>query len=231
MALDLQQIRDLVRTSLDIEQEDLPDVLLDAYIREGSKRIERAEARWPFYEVRFDFAPTPSVDGLYDIAAIDPELDQIASIAISPFGPLQWIGADVLTALQGQQPSTVGRPRFYSTWAASIAFHPQLDVVYDMEVRGYRRALDWVSDGAGATPDLPDELHNTVALWALGKAYAQQEDPELAGLYERQFSDELNEFRRRLVVTPQHQPLVLNGGVLGGTNTLLLRPRFDWELN
>lgn len=231
MALSLDQIRTYVRTHLDIEQDDLPDVILDTFIREGSKRIERAEARWPFYEAIYTWTVTPDPTGLYDKAAIDPELDQIANISLGTFGPLQWVGPDVMTELRAQQPESVGRPRFYSTWADSLTFHPLLDVAYDLTVRGYRKAADWVAAGAGATPDMPDELHNTVAMWALSRAYSQQEDPELAAVYERMFSDELNEFRRRLVVTPHEQPLVLNSGSLGlNPNTLLLRPRFDWEL-
>jgi hypothetical protein len=67
-----------------------------------------------------------------------------------------------------------------------------------------------------------------VATWALSKAYAQQEDPELSALYERQFSDELNEYRRRLTITPHEQPMILNGGSTR-RSTILARPRWAWE--
>lgn len=231
MALSLDQIRTYVRTHLDIEVEDLPDAVLDTFIREGSKRIERAEARWPFYEAYFTWSPAVTATGLYLKSDISPTLDQVAAIVNGIHGPLQWIGPDAMMVLQQSSPQATGRPRFYSAWADNLQFHPNLDVVYTFTVRGYRRSEDWVAAGAGAVPDLPDELHNTVAMWALARAYAQQEDPELASVYERMFSDELNEFRRRLVITPHEQPLVLNGGALGNTpHTILARPRFDWEL-
>lgn len=227
MPLTLQQIRDYVRTSLDIEQDDLPDTLLDTYVREGSKRIERAEARWPFYEAAYDVGIDVG-DDFTAKASIAPDLDQIAAIAhtAGSHPPLTWIGMDLMNELRSQR-ARVGRPIHFSEWGGDVYWFPTPDVQYTMTVRGYRTAADWVSQGAGASPDMPDELHNTIAVWTLSKAYAQQEDPELAALYERQFSDELNEMRRRLVVTPHQQPLVLNGG--SGRQLILARPRYDWE--
>ena len=230
MALSLQQIRDYVRTALDLELDDLPDTLLDMWAREGSKRIERAETRWPFYETIYTWSVVPDPSGVYLMTLVDANLDQISSIDVPDFGPLKWVGTDVLDTLKAQGPDATGRPVYYTTWGTNILFYPALDTTYSLTVRGYRKATDWVSQGAGATPDLPDELHNTVATWTLSKAYAQQEDPELAALYERQFSDELNEMRRRLLVAPPQQPLVLNSGALLNGSNMLVRPRFDWEL-
>jgi len=231
VALSLQQIRDYVRAALDLEIEDMPDVLLDMYIREGSKRIERAEPRWPFYEVLTSWPLTVNPFLAYPLTSIVANLDQVASISLENFGPLKWVGADVYSELQAQSPDAAGRPVYYTQWGVNLLFHPTVDATYNTIVRGYRSATDWVAAGAGEQPDMPDELHNTVATWALSKAYAQQEDPELSALYERQFADELNEFRRRLLVTPPQQPLVLNGGALRNDNNMLMRPRFDWELS
>lgn len=213
MAMNLQQIRDFVRTSLDLELEDLPDTLLDAFIRDGSKRIERAEPRWSFYEKIFSLATTVGVSSYGKTSAIASDLDQIQAISVDDrMLPLMWIGMDELNRLQVMQPSLQGRPIYFSEWGDQVIFFPTPDQAYTLTIRGYRKPEDWVANGAGAEPDFPDELHNTVATFALSKAYAQQEDPELSALYERQFSDELNEFQRRLTQTPMSQPLVLNGG-------------------
>lgn len=233
MALSLQQIRDYVRLHLDLEVEDLPDQVLDVFIREGSRRIERAEPRWPFYEVSFPLTLNQNESSVAK-TAIDTSLDQITAINHTPavaFPPLRWIGHDTLNDQLSNRPAALGRPYYFSEWAGSVFFFPAADIAYTLTVHGYRRAADWVSDGAGAVPDLPDELHNTVAMWAIQKAYAQQEDPELSSLYERQFLDELNEFRRRLVITPHNQPLVLNGGAAPEPMTRLVRPRYDWEVH
>lgn len=231
MALTLNLIRTFVRTHLDVEQDDLPDTVLDAFIREGSKRIERAEARWPFYETFWGFSAGVNPIGLYPKSGIAADIDQIASIANGTFGQLTWLGFDAFTELTRQQSGASGRPVYWSEWADNLVFFPAPDATYNLTIRGYRKPLDWVATGTGGVPDMPDELHNTVQTWALSKAYAQQEDPEMSALYERQFSDELNEFRRRLVVTPHPQPLVLNAGSLRRADDLLVRPRFDWEVS
>jgi len=232
MALTLQQMRDYLRTHLDLEVEDLPDQLIDAWAREGSKRVERAEARWPHFEKFYTFTFDVNASGLYPFSGIGGDLDQIANIVYGSgnFPPIHWIGIDAFQEMLAARPSATGRPEYYSTWNDNVTLFPTPDVSYNTTIRGYRSAVDWVAAGAGGTPDLPDELHNTVMTWALSKAYAQQEDPEMASFYERQFADELNEMRRRLVIAPQQQPLVLNSGHLRG-ESLLRRPRFDWEVS
>lgn len=230
MALTLQQIRDYVRTHLDLEVDDLPDPLLDTFVREGSKRVERAIPRPPFYEKIYPWSLVPAVSQFYPKSSIGQDLDQITSIAYDTLShpPLIWIGFDAYLEHKAARPNALGRPMYFSEQAGSVVVFPKPDTTYVMTVIGLRRAVDWVAAGGGAVPDLPDELHNTVALWATCKAYAQQEDPELSALYERQFADELNEFRRRLTITPHAQPLVLNGGV-GNHPTILARPRWSWE--
>lgn len=231
MALTLQQIRDFVRLHLDLEVEDLPDQVLDFFIREGSRRIERAEPRWPFYEKSY---PLTQLVGSESVAktTVGADLDQITTIVhVDPLKhhPLVWVGFDAFQELRAQR-AAQGRPRFFAEQSGNLYFLPTPDQNYDFTVFGYRRPEDWVAGGAGAVPDLPEELHSTVATWALSKAYAQQEDPELSSLYERQYADELNEFRRRLVITPHNQPLILNGGAARDPVQRLVRPRFDWEV-
>lgn len=212
MTMSLQQIRDFVRTHLDLEVDDLPDDLLDTFIRDGSRRIERAEGRWPFYEQTYPLTTSPTVD-TYAKTTIGADLDQIQGISVNDRRlPLSWIGMDELTELQTTQPTMTSRPVYFSEWNGSVVLFPIPDIAYNLTVRAFRKATDWVTAGAGALPDMPDELHNTVATFALAKSYAQQEDPEMSAIYERQFTDELEEYMRRLAPTPYSQPLILNGG-------------------
>lgn len=226
--MSLQQIRDYVRTHLDLDQDDLPDVVLDAFIREGSKRIERAETRWPFYQANYTLSTAAGVSDYDKALAISTELDQVATVLDPSYGALKWLGMNTLQELQARRPSSSSRPRYFAEWGGLLTLYPTPDQVYTLTVRAYRRPLDWMAGGGGAEPDLPDELHNTVALWAMAKSYAQQEDPELAALYERQFSDELDEYRRRLVITPHPQPMVLNGGTAQLNFPVPLR--YDWQV-
>lgn len=226
MSLTLQQIRDFVRTHLDIEVEDLPDVVLDVFIREGSKRIERAEDRWPFYEASFPLS-TVAAQSDYAFASISPTLDSIHGIRGEQW-ELKFLGVDEGDRRWPRNIDQTSEPSHFGVWGQTLRLYPVPDGVYDLILRGYRKATDWVATGAGASPDLPDELHNTVALWALSKAYNQQEDPELGAVYERMFSDELGEFRRRLAANDTRpQPIVLNSHP--AVPLLPYRMRYDWE--
>ena len=232
MTLTLQNMRDHIRSHLDLETDDLPDSLIDTWVREGSKRVERAEPYWPFYEnITFtDVAPV-TVNLYSKSSAFNASWEQINAFWIDDGkAPLRWVGYDALTEMAQQESGNTGRPYYWAEWNNYVSFWPALDTTYTMWIRGYRMPLDWVADGAGASPDLPDDLHNTVLMWALNRAYLQQEDAQLAAVFERQYADELNEFRRRITITPPNQPLVLNGGAVRRPENLLVRPRFDWEV-
>ncbi len=234
MALTLQEMRDFIRTHLDLEVEDLPDTLIDRWLREGSKRIERAEVRWPYFEKFYTWVVAFNPFLLFPKTTIGADIDQIASITHSTlaFPNLIWVGPEAWQELTASRPSATGRPIYFSEWQGSILLYPNPDTSYTLRVFGFRKAIDWVAAGAGATPDLPDELHNTVMTWGLAKAYAQQEDPEMASFFERQFLDEVKEMTRRLVITPLHQPLVLNSGHVRRNPMLAPQSglRFDWEV-
>jgi hypothetical protein len=221
--LDLQAIRDYVRGHMDLDIEDLPDVVLDVFIREGSKRIERAEARWPFYEETFTLTTTVGTSD-YDFSTIASNVDEIASI-VGPRWTLRQLGRDEGDSDYPLNITSSGEPAYFSVWGSTLRLYPVPDTSYNLVIRGYRTANDWVADGSGAEPDLPSDLHNTVAQWALARAYAQQDDPEMAALFERQFADEIALFRRRFNDAPRMQPIVLNGHT---TSPQPWRPRYDW---
>jgi hypothetical protein len=228
MAYTLQQIRDYVRSHIDLELEDLPDAVLDVFVREGSKRVERAEKRWPFYEAEYTFATVSGTED-YDIeGTFGTALSEITSIVTPEHGPIRWIGRDVADTHFPLGSDATGEPVAFSEWAGTLRLYPTPDAAYTLQVRGYRESSDWVADGAGGVPDLPGDLHNCIAQWALARAYAQQDDPEMAQLFERQFADELNFFRRRLNDSPPAQPLVMNG-TRSTARRITGRLAYDWE--
>lgn len=223
--LNLEQIRAFVRGHMDIEVEDLPDAVLDVFIREGSKRIERAEKRWPFYAKRWTYSTVADTDEV-DFTDIGTDVSQIQAIK-GPRWRLKYIGMDIADEVFPENITSTSEPTYWSVENETLFLMPVPDGAYSLQIRGYRKAADWMAGGAGAVPDLPVDLHNTVATWALAKAYAQQDDPEMASVYERQFADELNLFRRRMHDTPPAQPLVANGGF--GSERSLGRMRYSWE--
>lgn len=224
MAKTLQSIRDAVRLHLDLDTDDMPDIMLDDFIREGSKRIERAEERWPFYEADFILTTTPGI-GSYPISGIATNIDRIHAI-IGLRWTLKYLGVDTADVRWPQNITEQGEPSHYSVWLGVVRLKPVPDAAYNLVVHGYRKPIDWVAQGAGGVPDMPDELHNTVQMWALARAYNQQDDPEMGAIYERMFADELNEFRRRLNGAPLPQPIIANS--TRRTDLLPTHLQYDW---
>lgn len=224
MALNLEQIRAFVRGHMDIDVEDLPDAVLDVFIREGSKRIEHAEKRWPFYARRWTYTTVNGTDEV-PLSSIAADIGQIQAIR-GPRWRLKYIGMDVAETVWPENSVSSGDPSHWSVEGDTLFLWPIPGDGVTLQIRGYRTATDWVAGGAGAVPDMPSDLHNTVAVWALSRAYEQQDDPEMAGLFERKFNDEINLFRRRIHDMPPAQPLVMSGR---HAPTGPLRMRFDWE--
>jgi hypothetical protein len=223
----LADIRDFVRTHLDVDDDDLPNSLLDSFIREGSVRIERAEKRWPFYAESWTL-DTVADTSEYTFASIgDGDVDQIQSIRSTNY-TLEWLGRDESFRYYPPNTTASGEPRYWSVWGTTLKLHPTPDGVYSLAILGFRKPVDWVALGAAEEPDLPEDLHNTVATWALARGYSHQDDPEMAAFYMDLHAAELDQIRRRLVDTPAHQPLVLNGRA--DTSFTLGRPRYDWEV-
>ena len=224
--MDLQAIRDFVRGHIDLETEDLPDVVLDVFIREGSRRIEQAEKRWPFYEADYSLTTVVGQSDYSLETDVDGGLADLAAIRGARW-TLRSLGRDEGDDEFPRNTTQTGEPAYYSVWGDTLRLYPEPNDVYTLEIRGYRDAEDWVALGAGAEPDLPVELHNTIAMWALARAYAQQDDPEMASFFERQFADEISLFRRRLNDTPAPQPIVLNGHTR--TRSWPARLRYSFE--
>lgn len=222
--MDLQAIRDLVRSHLDLELEDLPDPLLDAFAREGSHRIEQAERYWPFYQQVFTYAIGQN-EVSTPLTTIHADLTEIAGVVRDDGSSLRFVGPREFE--RRQLPEQSGTVSFFTQWGETVFWGPIPAEATNVSIRGYRRANDWVADGAGGVPDMPVELHNTIFLWALAKAYAQQEDTELSSTYERMFNDELNLYRRRFTQMNSTQPIVLGGNNRHG---FLRPPVYDWQL-
>jgi len=229
VAYTLQNIRDHVRSVLDLDETDLADTVIDVFAREGSNRIEQSAARWPLYEVDYTFT-TVAGQSDYPLSSIDVGDLRTPVRLRSPNHELSWIGSDVGDMGWPRNIVTSSDPYYWRSWGDVIRLYPTPNSDYIIQVRGYRRARDWVAEGAGGEPDLPDELQNLVTVWTLARAYAQQEDVELASFYMTNFASELDVLQHRFDGAPLAQPMVLNGGAPNRYQGQALLPgRYDWE--
>ena len=82
------------------------------------------------------------------------------------------------------------------------------------------------------TPDLPIPFYNLLLLYALYRAYQQQEDAGMGQQYYSQFIQELDNLRARFEDSPAPQPMMLNGirsSRWRSQSYLPDRLRYSWE--
>lgn len=217
--MSLQEIRDYARLHLDIDEEDTPDLLLDVWAREGFNRVARAEDEYSFYSIVVPFT-TVAAQQAYDLttiaggtpASIVAKVKDVRgdSWALSPADHRQ-----MREHYRSTSP-TSGTPRHFSQFGTDLYLWPTPGGESALELTGYRRPYDWVAQGAAATPDLPDEFHDMIAMWVLHRLYAQQDDPEMANHYREYFAGSFSTLRREYTRGLVAQPLIMNGGTRSG---------------
>jgi hypothetical protein len=223
MAMTLQNLRDFVRSFLDLDTTDLPDSLLDVFLLEGADRISRGGLRWNFYQASYTLVTTPS-DPTYTYAEIGSALDSVDSL-VGNNRLLQRRSHEELEE-QFAFSSATGAPTFWSTWNSTVYLWPTPGAAYTYTVRGYRKPTAMVA--AGSTPDMPEELHRLVGIWGCVRAYENQDDDIMANML-------LSSFEQQLAVIRKRYEAFDRGGstVLGGKRTPDLVPlnrlRYSWE--
>jgi hypothetical protein len=224
--VDVQAIRSYVRNHLEVDDEELPDVLLNPYLQDAFERTVALDNRWPRNETSW---PVSKILGVYNVSLpTDVLIPSIISVtAHSGNRRLQYISQENAEDLFTQNAIiAIGDPTYWSTWGRELSLwpNPGPDVSYDMTIRGYRQPV-W--DNAVSTiPDIDERLHPALAYYAMALAYAAQEDEILEGVYMARWDRDSKAFMGAIMDPPRHRPLVLNGGpaVLGGSSYYIVPP-------
>ena len=214
MAYTLEQLRRYVRQHLDLDESEVPNDLLDVWARDATIKISRTRKRWPFFEASWTLTTTVGVRDydLYDLNLFDPAVDEVVSI-VRDDRRLMFMGRDEAEAAYlPYQSNSNGFVSYYNTWGNNLRLYPTPDSADVLDIRGYRKVDDWVSGGAGAVPDFPEDFHDAVRLYMLGMAYMQQEDPEMAQQFLGAFNGEMDLLKKQYGDAPGAYPLVLGGG-------------------
>jgi len=182
-------LRTTVREITDLDIEDLPDSLLNLYLRDGYYRILDLEKRWVFLEKSFTFN-TVAEQRAYEIDNFtsDP-ISQIVSIVDeSGIGlSLDMVPYDMAETTYVGSYDTSGDPLFYSIWEGSIHLFPKPNNVRVLKVRGYREPIDWV--GEDDVVDASASLHFALVYYACSRVYQRLEDTVMAAEYKRSFDE------------------------------------------
>jgi hypothetical protein len=214
--VNLQQIREYIRMQLDMDEEELPNPMLDSYIIEAYQRMMSMENRWPSFEQRWEVGLA-----LGDTeVTLPPDCD--------PAGLFSVIDASSgmrLVQVSNEQAednfaqiATTTTPVYYSIWGGKLRLWPSLDTDRPLHLRGYRLPTTWWDQGAGAEVDADPRLHILLAHYSIALSYAQQEDEVLEDVYMKRFTAGFMAARNAICNPRHHRPLIYAGGLpLGGT--------------
>lgn len=205
----LQQIRDKVRTQVDLDTEDLPDTTLDGFIREAFDRTFARERRWPFFEYTWDL--TKAVDLTTIAMPIAPEVAFIQRLRDSSHYDLTHISQQLAEeTFQGPQ-TTSSAPQFFSVWGSTINLWPTPDTAEStFTMRGYRKP-QWTGVAVDEL-DGDERLHLAIFHYAVALTYAQLEDPELENVYMTRWDALLRAIHADVMRPQYHEPLIVSGG-------------------
>jgi len=223
--VDVQDLRTFVRNHLEMDDEELPDTLLNPYLQEAFDRTMAADNRWPRYEKTWTVSKIPNVDTISLPADLNvPSIMSVLSVsdgyrlaainhenAEDTFAPTNMISG--------------GSPIYFSVWGGQMYLWPNLDATLtaDYQLRAYRQPV-W-TNGASDIPDLDPRLHMTLCWFAISLTYAQQEDDVLEGVYLARWDRDLRQQLKMMLEPVHHRPLVLHGGApIGGVAPWVVNP-------
>jgi hypothetical protein len=209
------QIRSTVRDITDLDEDDVPDSLLNMYIRDGYYRILDLEKRWPFLETTFTFQTRDGVRSYaLDTLTTEP-MSQIASLVDnSERGTrLAAVSYDEAEQTFAGANDVTGDPEYFAMWAGQIHIYPRPNTNVTLVARGYREPLDWQTEGGQV--DASPSLHFPLVYYACSRIYQQLEDAVMADTYKRSFDEGVGLAARNIVKPNSHTPMVLSGSKTG----------------
>lgn len=191
----LQELRDLVRTQMDMDETDLPNALLDTWLREGFKKAIGTERRWPFYTKSWSLSAVADTASV----ALEDDTDDIETVRLDG-EIIARIGQD-----EGERffsSTATGTPAYWSRWGDTLYLWPTPNASATVTVRGWREPTAWTTLGSSTEVDADERLHLACAFYALSMAYMQQEDEVLSARYMQQFTEHVATARTSILRGP-----------------------------
>lgn len=223
--MNLADIRSKVRTVVDMDTVDLPNDLLDMYVRDGYDRMMSIERRWPFLQKSATLV-TVAGQREYPLSTVGAgDFSDIISIFdTSTIGTrLTLISHDDGEATWGGTPEQTGRPLHYSIWEQKLNLWPKPTGVYTLTVRGYRKPADWTANTTTEV-DADSRLHQALVYYGIAQVYQLQEDMELAAFYRSSFDENVRLVAADIMKPSSHRPMILSGQPFHDPNGLYQFP-------
>lgn len=182
----LASFRSYLREHLDLSVDEMPNELVDSFFKDASNQVDGFTRDWNFQANIWELDTvaaqfTYDVTDLTDTSATGTFLPQKIEVVYDSDGVLLPYKGRAKTAA-GQK---TGKPTGWGDWGDSFTIIPKPDDVYTLQFFGYRRAADWIGDSPDGTEvsPYPQEFDEPLRQWALGRAYAQQEEGATATSY------------------------------------------------
>lgn len=227
MSMALSDIRSFVRLSLDLDADDLPDSLVDLYAREGFTKLIRDQARWPFYEKQWTFTLVATQSD-YPLATVGADLEEPTAIFGNDGVLIYRDQQEMENSFPVNNTNSIALPTDWSLRRDIISLWPiPSSSTTVLTVDGYRAPTAMTS--AGSQPDCPSDMHECIAMWALGRAYQQQDELDQANLYFQTFAEQKHLLEGRYLKLVNPRPIVLNSLRGRRRGTLPPRLRFGFD--
>lgn len=213
------QLRNTVRQIVDLDTEDLPDGLLDLYIRDGYYRILDVEKRWPWLETSFQFTTTANLRSyLISGFTVDPVSQVVSIVDNTGVGArLEMVGYEEAEGTYIGSYDTAGDPLFYSVWNDRIHLYPKPSTARLMTCRGYREPTDWITSNGAV--DAHPSLHFPLVYYAVSRVYQQLEDAQMAAVYKQSFDEGVAMAASNVSKPTSHGHLIMAHGATAGRPT------------
>jgi hypothetical protein len=223
-------MRDYVRSHLEMDDEELPDVLLNRYLQDGFDATLAMDNRWPRQETIWHVSKVINASTV--TLPVDCSPNTIMSVIGQGGYRLVYMNHENAEDLFSPTTMiTTGAPLYWSFWVDQMYLWPTPEVTlsYDITVRGYRRPL-W-NDAASTIPDMDVRLHQAICYYAMGLSYAAQEDEILEGVYMARWNRDAVARMKAIMEPSHHRPLVLHGGTpVGGVSPYVVNlPPPGWS--
>ena len=212
-------LRDTVRSITDLDATDLPDSLLNVYLRDGYYRILDLEKRWSFLEKTFTFS-TVAEQRAYTISdfTADPIGQVVSIVDNNNIGfRLDMVGHDMAEQTYVGSYDTSGDPLFYSIWEGKVHLFPKPNNVRTLVVRAYREPIDWITSEGNV--DASANLHFPLVYYACSRVYQRLEDTLMANEYKRSFDEGVTLASANINKPNSHANLRLSAGQTSGRPT------------
>ncbi len=232
MTMNRSDMRTWIRLHIELDSADLDDSLIDTHLRAATTKVHSHFSDWQYFQETWTIstaAGTADYSLSTDTTGVGNATSVIAPNGIRSVkrtdGKLARLDYSQLERLDPQENSS-GNPRAFAIWGDTITFNPVPSSTETITIRGYREGRDWV--GLNEAADVPLDLEEVILFWALGEAYAQQDDAQSSLHWYDMAEHLLERASAKYRNAGYHDDLVMNSMDLGG-NHLPSRLKYDFE--